>query len=93
MRTLRSTKRTESSFLAGLGMTLQKVSCADFTQQLSAYALCWFSACLHECHNHLFIGAPGSSEDGIETDLLNSDSEHSDEEELNPDDFSEDVGT
>ena len=35
--------------------------------------------------------AAASSEDADEADFLNSESEHSDEEELNPDDFSEDV--
>ena len=35
--------------------------------------------------------AAASSEDAGEADFLNSESEHSDEEELNPDDFSEDV--
>lgn len=33
------------------------------------------------------------SEGASEHDLLNSDSEHSDEEELNPDDYSEDVSS
>lgn len=32
------------------------------------------------------------SPDASDNDLLNSESEHSDDEELNPDDFSEDVG-
>ena len=31
-------------------------------------------------------------QDASDNDLLNSESEHSDDEELNPDDFSEDVG-
>ena len=35
--------------------------------------------------------AAGHSENADEADLLNSESEHSEEEELNPDDFSEDV--
>jgi len=35
--------------------------------------------------------AAGPSENADEADLLNSESEHSEEEELNPDDFSEDV--
>lgn len=37
------------------------------------------------------MNAAASSEDADEADFLNSESEHSDEEELNPDDFSEDV--
>ena len=39
----------------------------------------------------MFADAAASSEDADEADFLNSDSEHGDEEELNPDDFSEDV--
>lgn len=35
--------------------------------------------------------AAASSEEADEAEFLNSGSEHSDEEELNPDDFSEDV--
>ena len=47
---------------------------------------------------HLLIAAPPSddaapSEDASEHDLLNSESEQSDEEELNPDDYSEDVSS
>ena len=39
----------------------------------------------------MLADAAGSSENADGTDLLNSESEHSEEEELNPDDFSEDV--
>ncbi len=40
----------------------------------------------------MLADAAGSPENANEADLLNSESEHSEEEELNPDDFSEDVG-
>ena len=39
----------------------------------------------------MLADAAGPSEKADEADLLNSESEHSEEEELNPDDFSEDV--
>ncbi len=39
----------------------------------------------------MLADAAGASENADEADLLNSESEHSEEEELNPDDFSEDV--
>ena len=39
----------------------------------------------------MLADAAGPSEKADEADLLNSESEYSEEEELNPDDFSEDV--
>lgn len=91
MKKLHSQRQTRNSLLIGLVTVQQQVNAsvnlvAAYVHLVNLKSLMLISALLHS-------GDTAPSEDASEHDLLNSDSELSDEGELNPDDYSEDVSS